>query len=548
MPTLDFEGKSFVYSHHLGVPYRELLPVEGKGIGKPDLSGNLIIHGDNLEALKALLPRYAGKVDVVYIDPPYNTGNEGWLYNDNVNSPLMKEWLGKEVGTDDLQRHDKWLCMMWPRLQLLWELLKESGSIWISCDDNEGQRLKEICDEIFGNDSFVDTVIWQKNYSPKPTVSQFSSDHDYILVYAKGGKDWTPGLLARTEKQTKAYKNLDQDPRGPWKPGDFSLRNYYSEGQYSITTPGGRFIKGPPAGRYWASSEDSLWELDKDNRIWWGEDKNNIPSVKQFLSEVRDGRVPQTIWFYSDSGHTQEAKKELFQIMGWESGEDGFTTPKPTKLIEKILDIAASDTALILDSFAGSGTTAHSVLAANRKDDGKRKFILIETEEYADTLTAERVRRVIGGVSGSKEGALKNGLGGTFTYCELGEPMDAERYFDGPSIPSWEQVARYVIYTATGETAHVPTEAAEDWFATRAAGQAIHVIYKPDLKFMRSPDSALTLELARKIGAAASKAGTAALVFGAAPYVSARELRRLGITFVQLPWSVHERLNTEAAS
>ena len=247
-------------------------------------------------------------MDVIYIDPPYNTGNEGWAYNDNVNSPLMKEWLGKIVDRDDLERHDKWLCMMWPRLQLLWELLKSSGSIWISCDDNEQHRLRAICDEIFGEDTFVDTVIWQKNYSPKPTVQQFSSDHDYIVVYAKGGEDWKPGLLPRTEQQNAAYKNPDNDKRGPWKAGDLSLRNYYSKGVYQIKTPGGRIIKGPPSGRYWAISEESLWEMDRDNRIWWGEEGNNVPAIKQFISEVREGRVPQTLWFYQEVGHTQEGE------------------------------------------------------------------------------------------------------------------------------------------------------------------------------------------------------------------------------------------------
>jgi adenine-specific DNA-methyltransferase len=203
-PNANFglQGQApFVYSHHLSVPFRELVVDAEKclpGPGGPSLDDNLIIHGDNLEPLKALLPRYAGKVDVISIDPPYNTGNERWAYNDNVNSPLMKAWLGKVVDKEDLERHDKWLCMMWPGLQLLWDLLGPKGSIWISCDDAEGSRLKIICDEVFGEASFVDTVIWQKNYSPKPTVQQFSSDHDYVLVYAKGGEQWHPGLLVRT--------------------------------------------------------------------------------------------------------------------------------------------------------------------------------------------------------------------------------------------------------------------------------------------------------------------------------------------------------------
>lgn len=540
MPTLDFEGKAFVYSHHLSVPYRELVPVPDKGVGEPSLDSNLIIHGDNLEALKALLPRYAGKVDVIYIDPPYNTGNEGWAYNDNVNSPLMKDWLGKVVDREDLQRHDKWLCMMWPRLQLLWELLSESGSIWISCDDNAANILRSTCDEIFGEKSFVDTVIWQKNYSPKPTANQFSADHDYIYVYAKGGDKWKPGLLKRTEKQLKAYTNIDNDPRGAWKTGDFSLRNYYSEGQYPITTPSGRVIKGPPAGRYWASSESKLKELDADGRIWWGEKGNNLPAVKQFLSEVRDGRVPQTLWFYTDVGHTQEAKQELFGVMEWGTGEDGFITPKPSRLVERIMDIGGEPDALVLDSFAGSGTTGHAVLAANAKDGGSRKFILIETEDYADTLTAERVRRVIKGVPAAKDEALKAGLGGTFTYCELGEAMDTERFFAAGDAPAWGQVARYVVFTATGESVAAPEAPGENGFVAVAGGRRVHLLYRPDLGWLRSSEAALTLDRARALRAAGGD--TPILVFSSAQYVSSRTLRELDITFAQLPWPVHQRL------
>jgi adenine-specific DNA-methyltransferase len=205
MPTLEFKGKPFVYSHHLSVPFRELIVDPEKSLvakgRKPSLDDNLIIHGDNLEALKALLPHYAGQVDVIYIDPPYNTGEEGWAYNDNVNSPLMKEWLGKVVDRDDLERHDKWLCMMWPRLQLLFELLAEQGSLWISCDDSEAHHLRTIVEEIDGPGAFIDAIVWQKNYSPKSTANQFSSDHDYILAFSKVDDSWRPGLLPRTAKQ-----------------------------------------------------------------------------------------------------------------------------------------------------------------------------------------------------------------------------------------------------------------------------------------------------------------------------------------------------------
>jgi adenine-specific DNA-methyltransferase len=545
VPTLEFKGKPFVYSHHLSVPFRELRIDADKSLpaaAGPSLDDNLIIHGDNLEALKALLPRYAGKVDVIYIDPPYNTGNERWTYNDNVNAPALKEWLGKVVDAEDMERHDKWLAMMWPRLQLLWELLAEAGSIWISCDDNERDNLKSICDESFGAASFVDAVIWQKNYSPKPTVDQFSADHDYILIYAKGGKDWKPGVLPRTEAQDRAYKNPDNDPRGPWKPGDLSLRNYYSKGTYSITTPSGRLIKGPPAGRYWAISEESLKELDGDSRIWWGEKGSNVPSTKQFLSEVRDGRVPQTLWFYGEVGHTQEAKKELFALMGWTSNEneETFATPKPSRLIEKVLTIGGKSDALVLDSFAGSGTTAQAALALNAADGGTRRFILVETENYADTLTAERVRRVIKGVPDAKDEALRGGLGGSFTYCDLSGVMDLERFFAGDdAAPAWNRLAEYVAYTATGATLKVGEEGPEG-YAGDAAGFRLHLIYRPNQAWMRSNEAMLDMATAERIKEAA--AGRPVLVFAAGKFMAQKALTGMGLTFCQLPYSIHRIL------
>jgi len=401
MPTLDFKGKSFVYTHHLGVAYRELIVVPEKSCPlsgeKPTMDDNLILHGDNLESLKALLPRYAGKVDCIFIDPPYNTGNEGWCYNDKVNSPLMREWIkasGNPVEREDLQRHDKWLSMMWPRLQLLKELLAEDGAIFISIDDNEIHRLRSIMDEIFGEDNFVDTIIWQKNYAPKNSAQHFSSDHDYILVYASNKLIWRPALLARSEEQDADYTNPDNDPRGRWKAGNPSARNFYSKGTYSIKCPSGRVISGPPAGRYWSMSVETLEKWDEEGRIWWGEDGNNAPAPKIYLNEVKQGVVPQTLWFYNDVGHTQEAKKELVSVMDFQDSASVFITPKPVRLIQRILELATDKNSIVLDSFAGSGTTAHAVLEQNKKDGGNRRFILCEMEDYADTLTAERVRRV----------------------------------------------------------------------------------------------------------------------------------------------------------
>ena len=309
----------------------------------------------------------------------------------------MKEWLSTNpVDGEDLLRHDKWLCMMWPRLVLLRELMSETGSLWMTLDDNEVHRARMMLDEIFGEEAFVANVVWQKNYAPKNTAQFFSEDHDHLLVVAKNRELWRPRLLERTEEMEARYSNPDNDPRGPWKPSDLSARNYYSEGSYSVLCPSGRVIETPPPGRYWTVKKEKLLELDADKRVWWGEDGNNIPSLKRFLSEVKQGRVPQTLWFYSDVGHTQDAKKTLLE-MGLLKGEETTITPKPVGLIERVLEIGADENALILDSFAGSGTTAHAVLKANAKDGGSRRFILVEGEDYADRLTAERVRRAIKG-------------------------------------------------------------------------------------------------------------------------------------------------------
>lgn len=277
MPELHFKGKEFVFNHYLTVPFRPLVPDAAKSVGPADLAGNLVIHGDNLEALKALLPVYAGKVDCIFIDPPYNTGNEGWAYNDAVNSPMMREWLSKTVDRDDLLRHDKWLCMMWPRLRLLYELLSERGSLWVTLDDNEVHHARAALDEIFGDQSHVATAVWQKIFSPKNTAQHFSEDHDYVVIYAKQKSEWRPNLLARTSEMEGRYTNPDNDPRGSWTSGDMAARNYYSKGRYPVQTPSGRMLAGPPPGTYWRMEEARFKAFDADGRIWWGPEATGFP-------------------------------------------------------------------------------------------------------------------------------------------------------------------------------------------------------------------------------------------------------------------------------
>ena len=416
MPTLEWIGKEKVINHHQQVPYRVL---EEKYTYNAEKSDNMIIRGDNLEALKALLPKFEGRIKCIYIDPPYNTGNEGWVYNDNVNDPKIKKWLGEVVGKEgeDLSRHDKWLCMMYPRLRLLQRLLSDDGAIFISIDDAELPNLRLMLDEVFGINNFITSLIWHKNYAPKSSAKYFSEDHDYIVVYAKNKSVWRPNLLPRTDEQNSVYKNPDNDPRGLWRPDNLSARNPYSLGVYSITCPGGRFIPGPPAGRYWVVSEEKFKQMDAEGRIYWGKDGNNIPAPKRYLSEVMQGRVPQTIWEYEEVGHTQDAKKDLKEIF---EGEMPFDTPKPHRLIERILQIASDTDSITLDSFAGSGTTAHAVLNMNKADGGNRKFILVEMMDYADTITTERVKRVIKGYGDGKKAV--EGTGGAFSFYDLG-PM-----------------------------------------------------------------------------------------------------------------------------
>ena len=455
MPTLDWIGKKTVVNHHKEVPLHLLKCDPDLSVGDPD-SGNLLVQGDNLLALKALLPYYAGQVKCIYIDPPYNTGKEKWVYNDNVNSPEIKEWLGNVVGleAEDLSRHDKWLCMMYPRLRLLKDFLREDGVIFISIDDNEAASLRFLLDEIFGRKNFIASIIWQKVYAPKNSAKHFSEDHDFIIVYAKNGETWCPNPIPRSEEADRRYKNPDNDPRGVWKPDNLTARNPYSAGTYPVVCPSGRIISGPPKGSYWRVSEAKFKELDKDNRIWWGKNGNNIPAIKRFLSEVKQGVVPQTLWSYKDVGHTQDAKKELLSLVEFEDSASVFITPKPVNLIRRIIQIATDKDSIIMDSFAGSGTTGQAVLAQNKEDGGARRCILIEMDkEICSTVTRPRIKSVVEGHE--KQGqtvsseAKVPGLGDGFKYCFLGETLFNSTGQIAQAV-TFIDLARFVFFKETG--------------------------------------------------------------------------------------------------
>lgn len=601
MPSLDFKGKQFVHSHHLSVPFRELvvdpkksLPAKGS---KPSLEDNLIIHGDNLEALKALMPRYAGKVDCIFIDPPYNTGNEGWCYNDNVRSPLMKEWLKKSanpVDKEDLERHDKWLCMMWPRLQLLRELLAEDGVMFVTIDDNEQHRLRSMMDEIFGEDCFIASAVWQKRTSPE-SRKRLGPAHDTVHVYSKRPNSVKLAKLGHSEEQTDAFSNPDNDPNGPWTSTDMTAQNpdpsKRKDQQYKIKLPSGPLIS-PPPGRCWSMLEPEYERLKKEGRIWFGVNRDARPRIKTYFNES-SGVSSWTWWPNEEVGHNQEAKKEIMEILG---PDNSFDYPKPVRLLTRILELATSAESLILDSFAGSGTTAHAVLAANSKDNGNRRFIAVETEDYADTLTAERIRRVINGYkfTGTQrtellsesltwtafkkapellekiasieqlEGAsydrvkkeIKNGiltvtgerdvkeevpgLGGSFTYCNLGAPIEIDSLLTGENLPTFEALARYVFYTATGQSLTTVAKPRADGFIGETSLFRLHLFYKPDKEWLRSNEAALD---APKVEAVATHQGDKrSIVFAVAKFMSQKELSKKRIDFCQLPYAVHRIL------
>lgn len=353
-----------------------------------DSTGNLYIEGDNLDVLKLLQESYLGKIKMIYIDPPYNTGND-FVYRDNFTRD--KDEYDAETGVygeygDRLFRntesrgrfHSDWCSMMLPRLQLARNLLRDNGAIFISIDDNEITNLRKISDEVFGERNFIGTVIWERAFAPKNDAKYFSASHDYIVVYAKNITSFTIGKMPRTKEANSRYKNPDADPRGPWASDNLTVKTYSVDYDYEIITPSGKKIR-PTNGRCWVTNKKRMQELIDDNRIWFGEDGNNVPRLKRFLAEVQDGMVPITIWYNKEVGHNQEGRQELKKIF---DGKGYFDGPKPVRLLSKVLTVAGLNTEdLILDFFSGSSTTAHAVMQLNAEDGGNRKFIMVQLQE-----------------------------------------------------------------------------------------------------------------------------------------------------------------------
>lgn len=369
---------------------------------------NWLIQGDNLLALKALEQEFSGRIKCVFIDPPYNTGSAFEHYDDGV-------------------EHSLWLSLMRERLELLKRLLSSDGSLWITIDDNECHYLKVLCDEVIGRANFVASISWQKIYTTKNSARFFSSMHDYVLVYAANKETWEIGSLPRAAKQDDAYDNPDSDPRGPWKATPLHARNFYGQGLYPIESPTGRIIQGPPQGTYWRVSETKFKAMIEDNRIWWGKSKDGIPAQKRFLSEVKEGVTPSTLWLHQDAGHNGEAKNELRALAL--SEEELFLTPKPERLLKRVIEIATSPGDIVLDSFAGSGTTgavAHKM---------GRRWIMVELGNHCETHIIPRLHKVIDGTDlGGVTQATGWQGGGGFRFYQLAPSLIVEDRWGNPVI------------------------------------------------------------------------------------------------------------------
>jgi len=538
MPTLDWIGKAAVVTHHKDVPYRLLEPVAELSLSSDaGENGNLIVQGDNLHALKALLPRYAGQVKCIYIDPPYNTGNEGWAYNDNVNSPEIRRWLGETVGKEGetLDRHDRWLCMMYPRLMLLRQFLREDGAIFVSIDDNEVATLRLLMDEVFGPQNFVASVLWQKKYAVANDHKTIAPMHDYVLVYQRA-PNWRRNLLPRGEEKDQLYRY--EDEKGRFRPDNYTCSKTAEERPnlyYAVRNPNTGEIIWPKRTRVWAYSPEEHLRHIAEGLIYWGKDgTGKVPAYKRYKHALRnaDGVVPQSLWMHDFAGHTDGARKELREVLFDVPSVSDFATPKPTQLIQRILQIASDPDSLILDSFAGSGTTAHAVLKQNAEDGGNRRLILVEMDQHiARNVTAERVRRVATGYTNSK-GQPVEGLGGGFQFCTLSKEPLFEAGGQIRESVTFAELAEFVWFAETG-TGY--TGQGDSPLLGIHEGRAIYLLYNGILKD-RSDLGGNVLN-SRTLAVLPPHAGPR-LVYAARCRFDAARLKALGLGFKQLPYEL----------
>ncbi len=495
MPSLNWIGKDKVVNHHLDVPYRVLEHQYGFDNGiensQPTNSGNKIIHGDNLEALKSLLPEYEGKIKCIYIDPPYNTGNENWVYNDNVNDPKIKKWLGEVVGkeSEDLTRHDKWLCMMYPRLKLLHKLLADDGAIFISIDDNEQANLKLMMDEIFGGGNFVHTLIWKRKKQPSFLQKHIAGLTEYILVYGKNASKLNKFSIEKVSDDTRRLDNAGNEISTRLFKKNTLVKldtNLIKKGTYKIKSMeleilDDIFVENSRAqnnfrisGRFRVKQLDIDYFCDKDLVFI----TKNV-GLRRLPTEEELTRAKTITNLILDWGDNQDSEKEIKEIFQ----EKAFDYSKPSSLIQNLLLSITNSNDTILDSFAGSGTTAHAVLNLNKQDGGNRKFICIEMEEYANTITAERVKRVIKGY------ADKEGTKGSFDYYELGQPLFNEEN-EINELVGVEKLREYIYYTETKCALQSPFEGGarragdvidNDYFLNQHNDTAYYFYYEQDM-------------------------------------------------------------------
>jgi adenine-specific DNA-methyltransferase len=516
MPFLDWVNKAQALDVAINVPYHLLEVESAHGDVTAD---NLLIQGDNLLALKALLPFYRGRVKCVFIDPPYNTQSAFEHYDDKL-------------------EHSQWLSTMWPRLVLLRELMSEDGSLWITVDDNEAHYLKVLLDEIFGRSNFIANAVWQKKASPQANSIWLSDSHDHVLCYAKTKQIWRPNLLSRTTEADARYENFDGDSRGPWTSGDFTISltggqrgaHYAKTGQsdniFELTTPSGRKLM-PTNGRCWGASEARYKELVADNRIWFGESGNNVPRIKRFLNEVKEGIVCTTLWLRSEVGDNQGAKKEVMAF----NSENVFSTPKPENLLHRILGLASQPGDLVLDSFLGSGTTA----AVAHKTG--RRYIGIEMGAHAQTHCVPRLQKVIDGEQGGISKAVNWNGGGGFRFCKLGEPV-----FDSDGGISAEvrfrALAAYLWHFETGTTA--TGEYTSPCLGTHQ-GVAYHLLYNGILGDRRPQSgNVLTSAVLAQLLEGQPHQGQH-VIYGEACRLGEARLREARVTFKQIPYDIPTR-------
>ncbi|PCH68925.1 MAG: site-specific DNA-methyltransferase [Bacteroidetes bacterium] len=548
MPTINFKGISFVQNHHLAVKYHQLVPKKELSVtDKVSLHDNLIIQGDNLKALKSLLPTYGGKVKVVCIDPPYNTGEEGWKYNDNVNSPMIQEWLksNKPVDKEDLARHEKWLCMMMPRLKLLKELMATDGIIAIAIDDNEVFYLGSLMDELFGEHNRLACAPWLAEPSGGKEKTGLRKGHEYIMIYCNGDKskvsqeERSTGELDKKDKFGKFRKG-----RELIKWGDASLRADREDMWFELIAPDGTKVvpirNDGKEGRWrWGQKNPKTIALinDHEHAHWEMREYDEGVSIDgkkerwMAYEKIRDKKksVGWNTWLDS-YGFNADGTRTLKDIFGRKE----FDTPKPVQLFEWLISLHEDDNAIVLDSFAGSGTAAHAVLNLNDEDEGGRRFILVEMENEVINITTERVKRVIKGVDSAKDERIKNGVSGTFSYFELGEPIEMESILHGDNLPSYADLARYLFYTATGEEFSPNKLDEKKYFIGSSKDYEVYLFYQPDVEYLKS--TALTLERAKSLGV---HNGIKRLVFAPAKFLDTHTLLELRIDYCQLPFEIY---------